>query len=394
MVVGEILCEPMEEGERHFSPRYIARTQLNMLEEKGYVLQSSFSLDQYLMNSHTLMPINNGGFCSPRGWEMHNGLLFDLHQSMMQGGIPLDPLDALSSGGHYRVRSKPTLGIESMDNCFRFKEAIKEMTTPRGILTTHMTKPFPLWCPSSFVFSHSLLKKDSSTCAFYDPKDFNRMSPLAKNWIGGIQKHAFALAALCSPTVNCYRRLNSLGFPSLDGLGRDEPAANAFVRRHLGDSMIWLENRLPSSACNPYLVMAATIAAGIDGIEQPLKPQPPADSRSLPLGLSDALRHLEQDNVLKHALGEDFVHQYCAHKRRNETEKLAHSSVTEERENDYILERMIYFEEEPLDRSHQRHRNRNPRSRHSNLSQSYNEGSDIPPVPEMPEDQAYNNLFQ
>ena len=85
---------------------------------------------------------------------------------------------------------------------------------------------------------------------------------------------------------------------------------------------VYIENRLPSGACNPYLVIASTLAAGMDGVRRNLElPQPMDESRKLPATLEEALQALEADTMLKTALGEKMVEMFVYTKRTFEIEE-------------------------------------------------------------------------
>ena len=71
---------------------------------------------------------------------------------------------------------------------------------------------------------------------------------------------------------------------------------------------VYIENRLPSSACCPHLVMASTVSAGMDSVRRKLKlPEPLQEARKLPTSLEQALKAVESDPVLRQALGSKFV---------------------------------------------------------------------------------------
>jgi len=101
-----------------------------------------------------------------------------------------------------------------------------------------------------------------------------------------------------------------------------------------------VEHRIPSAAANPYLVMAATLAAGMDGIirQLPCPEQRDDVAQGAPLvsGLSGALQALQDDDVIKDALGEEFVRWFVQSKTVGEVEKLKNSSIVAER-NIYLI---------------------------------------------------------
>jgi glutamine synthetase len=153
------------------------------------------------------------------------------------------------------------------------------------------------------------------------------------------------LTALCSPTVNCYRRLHTIFAPSSADWGIDHRLA--MIRTKVGHpKATYFENRIPGGSCNPYLVLAATIAAGIDGIVKKLECPPSksatSDSVKLPESLSEAIEALENDDVIREALGDEFVRWFVLLKRQSEIDKIR-KIVEESRRSGIDVERELYF---------------------------------------------------
>lgn len=180
---------------------------------------------------------------------------------------------------------------------------------------------------------HSIEDEDGNNL-FEDRNDLRGMSlsKLAYQFLGGLISHAPALAALSAPSVNSYKRL--VVGRSLSGATR-APAhitygpdnRSAMVRVPAGR----LELRLPDSGSNPYLVTAAMIAAGLDGIERNLDPGEPRRENLyalsgeelkekgielLPHTLNEACDALEADGVIREALGTDFTQEFIEIKRQ------------------------------------------------------------------------------
>jgi glutamine synthetase len=169
---------------------------------------------------------------------------------------------------------------------------------------------------------------DGKQNLFESAKDKRKLglSPLAYHFLGGLLAHAPAIAALCAPTVNSYKRLvvgrsltGATWAPAYISYGDNN--RSSMVRVPGGR----LELRLPDGSCNPYLATAAVIAAGLDGIERKLDPGEPHNFNHydsspeelkrlgigvLPQSLKEAVDALDADPVIKGALGllgEEFV---------------------------------------------------------------------------------------
>jgi len=159
-----------------------------------------------------------------------------------------------------------------------------------------MKKPFldtPVCCQA---FNHSISEIEKVCTAFIDSNDPDGISQVARYWMAGLEKHARGLTALCSPTVNCYRRLNVPFSPCTASVSMDDnDKTTAFSHQCKGSVHAFVENRLPSGSANPYIVLAATVAAGLAGITNIYSPPESGAVVLLPKNLSEALDALEED---------------------------------------------------------------------------------------------------
>jgi glutamine synthetase len=170
----------------------------------------------------------------------------------------------------------------------------------------------------------SLWSTKDNTNVFADPTGELGLSETAYNFIGGVMHSAEALCAITNPTVNSYKRINAPVTLSGATWSPNTVTYAGNNRTH----MIRIpeagrfEFRLADGAANPYLLQAAVLAAGLDGIKNQRDPGPRLDinmyteghkatgAKTLPLNLLDALRALEKSTVLSEALGEAAVGSY------------------------------------------------------------------------------------
>jgi glutamine synthetase len=328
--VGELICETSwcDGRPQEFCPRYVARRQLERLDKHGLQLMSAYECEFMMQSVHT-------NALTFEGNDIFSTLLFsememffsDLDKMLKAAEIDVEAYQTEYSGGQYKLALKPAKGISSADQVFRLKEAVKEIGFQNSYKVTFMSKPYPS-NGNGLHFNHSLWSSNEENL-LYDASKDNKLSDLASHWLGGLIKHASALAALCSPTVNCYRRLNTPWVPCVSNWGVDDRMA-CFRVKNLSHANTYIENRLPGGSGNPYLIMAATIAAGLDGIEKKIAIPPEMDSvaSALPKTLSEALEALETDDVMVEALGKSFVSWFCIVKRQTELNKLHTSNVT------------------------------------------------------------------
>jgi glutamine synthetase len=336
--VGEILCESFwtkpyrDGGPQEACPRFVARKQLEQLDELGFKLFSSYEAEFIVFQQDTKQTLFQGyQVFSALQLSQCESFIYSLASALSQVGIDVETLDLENTPGQFEFSMKPTFGITSPDSMFRLKQCIKEKCLQQDLIATFMTKPVENIGSNGLHYNHSLWTKASNENAFYDGAQPDGLSAIAKHWIAGLIKHARAIRALCCPTVNCYRRLLKQMIPDKPNWGIDNRICS-FRAKNLSHQETYVENRIPSGSANPYLVVAATVAAGISGIrnklECPLSNQ--ETDRLLPRNLSEALDALEQDDVIVSALGEEFVRWFVDIKRRLEIDELKDDDIEQE----------------------------------------------------------------
>ena len=232
-----------------------------------------------------------------------------------------------------------------------FKWMVRTVAEKSGLWATLMPKPFGHLTGNGTHYHMSLADVDSGENLFLDESDGLGLSQRARWFVGGILEHAGALAAVTSPIVNSYKRLirsephsGATWAPVYVTYG---PSNRTQMIRVPGPGRI--ENRTADGAANPYLACAVALAAGLDGIEQQLDPGAANNEnlytltdaelsdrgiRFLPTSLNEALDCLEQDEVVRGALGETYADYYIGVKREEWREY--HRSVSQWELDNYL----------------------------------------------------------
>jgi glutamine synthetase len=210
-----------------------------------------------------------------------------------------------------------------------FKMAAHAVAQKHGAVFSCMPKPFAAM-PGSGLHFHMSITDAQGLAVFQDTRDALQLSPTAYSFVAGLLQHADALSALCAPTVNSYKRLacsdsasGTTWSPVWKAYGDNN--RTCLVRSVAGR----IEWRLPDPSCNVYAAIAATLAAGLDGIDSGMTaPAPCAEDlyerfasgkampARLPHDLGAALDALAEDAVLMDAIGHDFCQQFLAIKRQ------------------------------------------------------------------------------
>ncbi|HWT60706.1 MAG TPA: type III glutamate--ammonia ligase [Rhizobium sp.] len=220
--------------------------------------------------------------------------------------------------------------LKTADKHSFFKFMVKSVAEKHGLRATFMPKPFKGLTGNGCHAHISVWDIDGNVNAFADKEMAFGLSAQGKTFLGGIMKHASALAAVTNPTVNSYKRINAPRTTSGATWSPNTVTWTGNNRTHMvrvpGPGRF--ELRLPDGAVNPYLLQAIIIAAGLNGIRSQADPgrhydidmyaegHLVKDAPRLPLNLLDALRAYDADEGLKQAMGAEFSAAYLKLKHR------------------------------------------------------------------------------
>ncbi|MCH2209685.1 MAG: type III glutamate--ammonia ligase [Fuerstiella sp.] len=252
--------------------------------------------------------------------------LQELTHSLNQLGWGVYQTDHEDANGQFEVNFDYQDALTTADRITFFKMATSQLAKKYDAIATHMPKPFGDRTGSGLHIHFHLAGADDGGGVFEDPADPRGLgcSELGYHFVGGVLHHARALCAVTSPTVNCYKRLQ-LG-AGLNSTRSGFTWTPAFIT--YGDNnrtqMIrtagpgHFEDRTVSAGCNPYLALAAYVAAGMDGIQNKIDPGDPnlgnmyerpleevltQGIQILPQSLHEAIEELRGDEVICGALG-------------------------------------------------------------------------------------------
>ncbi len=230
--------------------------------------------------------------------------------------------DHEDANGQFEMNWEYDDALITADRHTFFKYMVKAIAEKHGLRATFMPKPF-LHLTGNGCHAHVSLWKDGRNL-FLDEGGELGLSQTARHFIGGIMHNAAALCALSNPTVNSYKRINAPVTLSGATWSPNTITWAGNNRTH----MIRIpdpgrfELRLADGAANPYLLQAAILIAGLDGLQNARDPGPRLDinmyteghkatgAKRLPLNLLDALRALEASTVMAEGLGKEFVAAY------------------------------------------------------------------------------------
>ena len=236
--------------------------------------------------------------------------------------------------------------LKTADKHSFFKFMTKSVAEKHGLRATFMPKPIESLTGNGCHSHISAWDETEEVNKFSDDKNELGLSDIGLYFLGGIMRHATSLTAITNPTVNSYKRINAPGTSSGATWAPNTATWSGNNRTHMvrvpGPGRF--ELRLPDGAANPYLLQAAIIAAGIDGVINKIDPGKRLDidmykeghkvenATQLPLNLLDALRVFDSNTILKESLGNDFSKAYIYLKTAEWNSYASHFSVWE-REN-------------------------------------------------------------
>ena len=253
---------------------------------------------------------------------------------MEECGIPIETQHhEVATAGQAEIDMKFAPLVEMGDKLMLYKYIVKNVARRHGLTVTFMPKPI-FQDNGSGMHCHQSIWKDGKP--LFAGSGYAGLSDLALYYIGGILKHAKALAAFTNPTVNSYKRLVP-GYEAPVNLAyssRNRSAAIRIPTYSPSPKAKRAEVRFPDPAANPYLAFAAMVMAGIDGIENKIHPGEPLDKNiyalspeekanvpSMPGSLGEALDNMEADKdfLLKgDVFTDDALETWCAYKREAE----------------------------------------------------------------------------
>jgi glutamine synthetase len=235
--------------------------------------------------------------------------------------IPIEALHTETGPGVYEVAIRYDEALRMADKAALFKSAMKQLCARRGLSVTFMAKWNASLPGSSGHLHQSLCHKegDSDTPLFHDAAAPDKLSELARHYLGGQVALMPELTALYSPTINSYKRYVPGVWAPLTASWGHENRTCAIRAIAGGPRATRLEYRQTAADINPYIAIATCLAAGLWGIENQVAPPPPAagdasgaDSGFLPLPrtLKDANAMLAASSKARVILGERFVDHY------------------------------------------------------------------------------------
>ena len=310
---GVAMCfaraEGMDHGPLTVDPRQALLRQVERAAAIGINLQVGTELEFYLLDPDTGRPRDKGNDCYglARAAELEP-VLGPMRRELAEMGIPIEQSNPEYAAGQVEVNIRYDSAMIAADRVIMFRSLVKQLAARHGLNATFMAKPFIDESGNGFHLHYSLWSEGKNIFA-----DASKLNDRGRHFLGGMQQR-MAEASICgADTVNAYRRRQPLSFcPVNASWGLDNRTVALRVIEG-SDSAVRIEKRDAGADCNPYLLMAADIAAGLDGIEGKTEPTAITTGNAyeddnappIPLDLADAISLARNSGWLRDVLGAD-----------------------------------------------------------------------------------------
>jgi len=246
-----------------------------------------------------------------------------VRETLLRYGLAVEACNPEAGPGQLEINLRAAPALRAADEAFLLKSAVKEVAASQSLMATFMAKPRSDW-PGSSCHLHISLR-EGDTDAFDDPAA--GMSSNMRHLIGGLLAGMAELSAIFAPTPNSYRRFTAYSWAATTAtwsVDNRSAGVRAICRGH-GATRV--EHRQAGADANPYLAVAAALAAGLDGVQRTCEPPAPLDGDAyalpngalppLPATLTEATDLLERSALARDWLGDDVV-EHCVAMRRSE----------------------------------------------------------------------------
>jgi len=319
--------------------RGLLRRVLGGLAGAGYDYLAGIEIECYIvrLDEHRLAPENAGFTPDPppvsvfeRGYQYLSevrldsmaGTLEAIRDALWAVGLPPRSMEDEWGPGQVEFSFAPISGLAAADAVILVRSAVKQVCQRHGLLATFMCRPaLANFFSSGWHLHQSLRSRQDGRNVFASAEA--ALSEPGRHFVAGLLDHALPMMVFASPTVNGYKRYRPYSFaPDRVCWAVENRGTMVRVQGSPGDASSHVENRLGEPAANPYLYLAANIAAGADGIRRSLQPPPPVEADPyaaaapmLPTSLAEAVSALDADGFYRKAFGDTLVDYLLTMKR-------------------------------------------------------------------------------
>ena len=311
------------------APRVILNKLIDKAKSSGYVMMGGVEPEFMLISKDGQSIADSkdiaGKPCYDQQALMRRyDVISEICDSMINLGWGTYQNDHEDANGQFEMNWDYSDLMTTADRHAFFKFMVKSIAEKHELRATFMPKPFSYLTGNGCHMHISLWNIDKSKNLFHDDKGELGLSSLGYNFLGGLIQNAIGMCAITNPTVNSYKRLNAPVTNSGATWSPNTVTYGGNNRTHMVriPAPGRIEFRLADGAANPYLMAAAILASGLDGIENKTDPGKRLDidmynesekaknAKKLPLYLLDSIREFQKNKVMKSYFGDEFYNAY------------------------------------------------------------------------------------
>jgi glutamine synthetase len=328
-----MFCDIMEPGGKpaETDPRYILKRQIKLAAELGYTFyvgpEVEFFYFKHAAEGQNQRPevLDQGGYFDLTPLDVASPLRRKTALTLEQMDIGVESSHHEAAPSQHEIDLRYTDALTMADSLMTFRLVVKEIALESGYYATFMPKPCAAHNGSGMHINMSLFRGGKNT--FFDKNDPEYLSDIARRFIAGLLRHARELTLFTNQWVNSYKRLVP---------GFEAPTRITWATRSRADlvrvpaykpgreTSRRVEYRSPDAACNPYLVFALLLAAGLEGIKNNYD-LPPAQGAAesngsdevavLPADLNEAIHAARDGELARRVLGDALFEKFLENKR-------------------------------------------------------------------------------
>ncbi len=334
--VARMICDILNPDKTQYEgdPRYVLKRALERANKMGFdhfYLGPELEYFYFKADSATEI-LDKGGYFDLTTLDVASDLRRETVLALEKMGIDVEYSHHEVAPSQHEVDMRYKDALQMADNVITYKVVVKEIASKFGVYATFMPKPI-FGQNGSGMHTHQSLFKGSKN-AFFDAKDDNYLSDVAKSYIAGLLKHAKDICSIFAQTTNSYKRLVP---------GYEAPVYVAWSRRNRSalirvplyypgkENANRCEFRACDPACNPYLAFAAMLQCGLEGVEKKYAVPKAMDKNlyhlsaderkeqgidTLPDSLGHAISFTEKSDLVKKTLGNHIFSRFIEIKKK------------------------------------------------------------------------------
>jgi glutamine synthetase len=334
---ASVICDAVEvDGSPvELAPRSLLKSVVERCHRQAFEAWFGYELEFYILSGtpneleqrrySNLRPLTQGNHTySVYRDTASEVILGEIRRFLAEYGIPIEASNSEHGPGQFEVNLRYRPALEAADQAMVLKHSIKEITARHGCTATFIAKLSEACAGSSGHLHQSLTSLESGEPVFANPSDSAQLSGLGTAYLAGVLGLSRDLTAIHLPYVNSYKRTAGGSWAGSTATWGVDNRTVAFRSIPSAGPAARIENRIAGADANPYLVIAANLAAGLRGIEDQQVPPPPSvgnayesatSDDALPASLDEATDLLAASRRARSLLGDAFVDHFVSTRR-------------------------------------------------------------------------------